>query len=192
MSSQNSLPPSPVDDAALNAGLDQQVRLFLEGRPLIESHIRALTRDSALADDVFQEVWLRFEKATRHGQRILNVTGWCRSTARLVALEAWRDQSRQTPMPDEELSALVNKAYEEQDSREEFWQQHIEALAHCMESLPSKLRDLVTRRYHTGQSVALIAAELGQTLGSVKTTLCRMRASLSDCARKRLQTTVSL
>jgi RNA polymerase sigma-70 factor (ECF subfamily) len=184
MSSTNLRPTATtaVDDAAL----DQQVRSFLEGRPLIEAHIRALTRDRALADDVFQEVWLRFEKATRHGQLILNVTAWCRATARLVALEAWREQSRHRSVPDEELSALVDKAYEEQDGGGGFWQEHSDALAHCLEALPPKLRNLATRRYHTGQSVAQIAAELGQSLGSTKTALCRMRAALSECAHKRL------
>lgn len=176
-------PPSPaIDDAAM----DSQVRQFLEIRPLIESHIRAFTRDFTLAEDVFQEVWVRFERATRQGQLITNVAAWCRSTARFVALEQWRDQSRHRLVPDQELSALVDQAYEEQDDRVDFWQEHNKALAYCLEGLPAKLRDLVTRRYSLGQSVTQIATELGQSLGSTKTALCRLRSALSDCARKRM------
>ena len=80
-------PLTPDDDA-----LDRQVRLFLECRPLIQAHIASMVRDASPAEDVFQEVWLRFERITRHGEVIGNVLGWCRSAVRLVALESWRKQ----------------------------------------------------------------------------------------------------
>ena len=34
--------------------------------------------------------------------------------------------------------------------------------------------------------VADIAAQLGQSTGSLKTALCRLRLALADCVRKRL------
>src|SRR4051812_29224618 len=91
-------PTSPADDAAL----DRQVRPFLESRPLIQAHIAALVRNATLAEDVFQEVWLRFERVTRKGETIAHVPAWCRATARLVALETWRERRREEPLPDEE------------------------------------------------------------------------------------------
>jgi RNA polymerase sigma-70 factor (ECF subfamily) len=179
-------PHSPTnlpDDAAL----DHQVRAFLEGRPLIQAHIRMLVRDAALAEDVFQEVWVRFERVTRHGEIVANVPAWCRATARLVALEGWRKQRREPPTTDAELAALVEQAYEEQDSRADFWSDHSAALTQCLDVLPSRSRDLVTRRYHNGQPIAEMAAQLGQSLGSVKTALCRLRLALAECVRKRIE-----
>ena len=143
-------------------------------------------RDAALAEDVFQEVWLRFERVTRRGEIIVNVPAWCRSAARLVALEAWREQRRQQPLPDEELVALVDQAYEEQDAREEFWRGHAEALGHCIDALPVRSRELLTRRYRHGEAVADIAAQLRQSVGSVKTALCRLRFALAECVRKKI------
>jgi len=174
--------PPPHEDA-----LDHQVRAFLAARPLIQAHINALVRDAALAEDVFQEVWVRFERVTRHGQIVSNVPAWCRAAARLVALEGWRKQRREQPTEDAELAALVEQAYEEEDGRADFWNEHTAALTRCLDALPSRWRDLITRRYRNAQPLAAIAAQLGQSLGSVKTTLCRLRFALAECVRKRLE-----
>jgi len=184
----HSPPPDPAAaEAADEAALDLQVRTFLECRPLIQAHIRALVRDVALAEDVFQEVWLRFERVTRHGEQVNNVPAWCRAAARLVALESWRKQRREQPMVDEALAALVEQAYQEQDARTDFWSTHSAALTLCLEALPARSRDLITRRYRQQQPLADIAVQLGQSLGSVKTALCRLRLALAECVRKRLE-----
>ncbi|MEY5025010.1 MAG: hypothetical protein RLZZ244_538 [Verrucomicrobiota bacterium] len=172
----------PPDDNAL----DRQVRLFLESRALVEAHIMALVRDAALAEDVFQEVWVRFEKATRNGELIANIPAWCRAAARFVALEAWRGQRRTQPTPDQELATLVDRAYEEQDEQVEDWSRHAKVLGECMDALPPRSRELLERRYRQGEPVAVIAARLQQSLGSVKTALCRLRQALSECAHKKL------
>lgn len=183
MTSHSNTTASAPDEAAL----DHQVRAFLECRPLIQAHIRALVRDAALAEDVFQEVWLRFERVTRHGELVANVPAWCRAAARLVALEGWRKQRREQPTTDSELSALVEQSYEEQDARAEFWSDHSAALLQCLDGLPTRSRDLITRRYRNQQPLADIAAQLGQSLGSVKTALCRLRIALAECVRKRIK-----
>ena len=178
--------PLPHPDAPDEAALDRQVRAFLESRAVVQAHIRALVREAALAEDVFQEVWLRFERATRRGEVISHVAAWCRATARLVALECWRQQRREQPMVDDELAALVDQAYAEQDARADFWSDHAAALTHCLDGLPTRSRDLLTRRYRQEQPLTEIAAQLGQSLGSVKTALCRLRAALAECVRQRL------
>ena len=167
--------------------MDHQVRVFLACRPLIQAHIRALVRQAALAEDVFQEVWVRFERVTRHGEIIGNVPAWCRAAARLVALEGWRKQSREQPTPDAELAALVEQAYTEQDDRADFWSDYGSMLAQCLDVLPVRSRDLIACRYHNNQRIADIAAQIGQSLGSVKTALCRLRLALADCVRQRLK-----
>lgn len=163
------------------------MRLFLECRPLIQAHIRMMVRDATLAEDVFQEVWVRFERVTRHGEIVANVPGWCRAAARLVALESWRKQSRERPMVDSELTALVEQAYEEQDGRADFWHDHTAALTQCLDALPVRSRDLIMRRYREDQTIADMAAQLGQSIGSVKTALCRLRLALAECVRKRIE-----
>ena len=154
---------------------------------MIQAHIRGLVRDAALAEDVFQEVWVRLERLTRRGERVANVPAWCRATARLVALESWRKQRREQPTTDAVLATLVEQAYEEQDTQADFWHDQTAALAHCLESLPSRSRELITRRYRHDQPIADIAAQLGQSLGSVKTALCRLRLALAECVRKRIE-----
>jgi RNA polymerase sigma-70 factor, ECF subfamily len=178
-----------TQDSESEKALDSQVRAFLDARLLIQSHIRSLVRDSALAEDVFQEVWVRFERATRRGDLISNVPAWCRAAARLVALEYWRQQRRELPTHDDELSTLIDQAYEEQDGQTEHWQSHQAALSHCIESLPQRSRELITRRYRNEQPLGDIASTLGQSLASVKTALCRLRVALADCVRRRINVT---
>ncbi len=175
--------PTSVNEDALDA----QVRAFLAARTLVQAHIRSLMRDAALAEDVFQEVWLRFEKATRHGEVIENVPAWCRAAARLVALESWRKQSRERPMADPELLDLIDQSHSEQDSHADHWQEHTQALTQCLETLPPLSRDLLARRYRQNQPISDIAEQLGRSTGSLKTALCRLRIALADCVRKRLE-----
>ena len=186
----------PESHAAANspddAAMDHQVRAFLDGRSLIQAHIRSLVRDAALAEDVFQEVWVRFERVTRRGEIVVNVPAWCRATARLVALEGWRKERREQPTPDAELAALVEQAYTEQDERAGFWSDYGSALARCLDALPARSRDLIARRYHDNQPITDVAAQIGQSLGSVKTALCRLRLALADCVRKRLKLNLHL
>jgi RNA polymerase sigma-70 factor (ECF subfamily) len=179
--------PIPFPISPDDAALDHQVRAFLECRSLIQAHIRMLVRDAALAEDVFQEVWVRFERVTRHGEIVANVPAWCRAAARLVALESWRKQSRERPMVDSELTSLVEQAYEEQDARADFWHDHSAALTQCLDALPPRSRDLITRRYHQDQPITTLAVQLGQSVGSVKTALCRLRLALAECVRKRIE-----
>jgi RNA polymerase sigma-70 factor (ECF subfamily) len=177
--------PSPT--AVNEDALDAQVRAFLAARTLVQAHIRSLVRDASLAEDVFQEVWLRFEKTTRHGEQIANVPAWCRATARLVALESWRKQAREQPMADPELLELIDQSHAEQESHADHWQEHSLALTQCLDALPPRSRDLISRRYRQNMPVAELAALLGQSAGSVKTALCRLRLALADCVRKRLE-----
>jgi RNA polymerase sigma-70 factor, ECF subfamily len=175
-------PTANHDDA-----LDAQVRAFLAARPLVQSHIRALVHDNALAEDVFQELWLRFEKATRRGELIAQVPAWCRSAARLIALEAWRKQGRELATEDDALASLIDQAHAEQDDRLDHWADHSTALARCLDQLPPRSRDLITRRYQQDQPIAEIATQLGQSTGSLKTALCRLRVALADCVKKRIE-----
>lgn len=161
--------------------------MFLDCRPVIQAHIRALVRDGALAQDIFQEVWVRFERVTRHGEIVTNVPAWCRVTARLVALEGWRKQSRERPMVDSDLISLVEQAYEEQDARADFWHDHTVALTKCLDALPPRSRDLISQRYQQEQPITEMAARLGQSVSSVKTALCRLRLALAECIRKRIE-----
>jgi RNA polymerase sigma-70 factor (ECF subfamily) len=177
---------APCPTAVNEDALDAQVRTFLAARTLVQAHIRSLVRDASLAEDVFQDVWLRFEKTTRHGEVIANVPAWCRATARFVALESWRKQAREQPMADPELLELIDQSHAEQEAHSDHWHEHSQALNQCINALPPRSRDLISLRYRQNMPVADIAAQLGQSSGSLKTALCRLRLALADCVRKRL------
>ncbi len=65
-------------------------------------------------------------------------------------------------------------------------ERRLEALAHCMERLPGKRRDVLDRRYLKGESVEQIAIELRKPPNVVAASLYRIRKTLLECIEIRL------
>jgi RNA polymerase sigma-70 factor (ECF subfamily) len=61
-----------------------------------------------------------------------------------------------------------------------------QALRGCLRDLPDEQRELILRRYHPGESVQRMAAELERTVGVVSQTLYRIRLALLNCIRGKL------
>lgn len=69
--------------------------------------------------------------------------------------------------------------------REELDERH-EALAHCLQKLPSRDRDLVLTRYEPGSGVPEAAKRSGRSLEAAYKALARIRKLLFDCVSHRL------
>ncbi len=61
------------------------------------------------------------------------------------------------------------------------------ALAECLQRLPNHQRQLVQRRYASGESVQDIASSQSRSANVVAVTLFRVRQLLADCIRTTLQ-----
>jgi len=60
------------------------------------------------------------------------------------------------------------------------------ALRLCLARLPKAQRQMLSRRYNQGMSVAQIAGELSRPVGSVRQALYRIRGALQACIDRRL------
>jgi DNA-directed RNA polymerase specialized sigma24 family protein len=65
---------------------------FLAKRHQLMSFIQGLLRDSATAEDVFQEVWLKLAASMEKGTEIQDQARWCRKVAKNLILQHWREQ----------------------------------------------------------------------------------------------------
>jgi RNA polymerase sigma-70 factor (ECF subfamily) len=160
---------------------------FVADRHRLMAFIRGLVRDSHVAEDIFQEVWVRLADAMQGDVDIENTPAWCRGVARNLILHHWRDTKRAKVIADSELLDIVERSFVEQDARCEYWHEREKALRDCLDELPEKSRRVLSLKYDSGLSAAAVAERLHKTAAAVMMLLSRLRRSLTECARKKLE-----
>ena len=161
---------------------------FVARRHELFSFIYALVRNVHDAEDIFQEVWLRFSSARERGIRIEKPAQWSRGTARNLILHHWRNERNAKVLANSELLDLVELAFAEHDHEEaQLWQARREALAVCVQGLPDKAKRLLLLRYGRGEPIVKVAEIVRRSQGSVMMALSRARRVLQLCVEARLK-----
>ena len=161
---------------------------FLSDRYRLMAFIRAMVRDNHVAEDIFQEVWLRLDDTLRREIEIVNTASFCRGVAKNLILHHWRDQKRNQTGADPELLNLVQVAFEEQDAAQEYWRARENALRDCIQKLPEHSIEVLSLKYNSGLPIAKVAARLNKTITAVTKLLSRLRQKLRDCVAESLET----
>src|SRR5262249_48677549 len=139
------------------------------------------------AEDIFQEVWLRFFGALERGVEIQEPERWCRGTAKNLILHHWRDRKNTRVIVDSDLFDLVELAFVEHDTDVQASQARQKALIECIQMLPEKSKRLLRFRYDEGQSMESVAQLLHQSAASVMMALSRIRGLLRQCVQGKLK-----
>ncbi len=160
---------------------------FLANRHGLFGFIYGFIRNTHDAEDIVQEVWMRFSSALERGVNIHEPARWCRGAAKNLILHYWRDHKNAKVIADQDLFELVELAFFENDSAQEIWQTRQRALAECIGQLPDKSKRLVSLRYDAGHSMAKMAELLNQSAESIMMALSRIRRSLRECAEAKLK-----
>ena len=130
--------PTPTEEVQL---------LFVRNENAIRAFIRALQPSLSDADDVLQETFLTVSRKASSFEIGTNFTAWACGIARLKVLENFRQTKRANVLSEKAIIALT----EDVPSPESFKERE-QALEKCIAKLPSKLRDLLWRRYSRRQS----------------------------------------
>ncbi len=158
---------------------------FVAGRHGLFAYIYGLARNPHDAEDIFQEVWVRFSRALAEGVEVQDQAKWCRGAARNLLLHHWRERRRDALAADEELLDLVGRAFEEQ--KQEYWRARQEALSECIRELPERSRHLLRLKYEQGLKAGQVAGQLRQSAAAVLMALSRLRQALRDCVQRKLK-----
>jgi DNA-directed RNA polymerase specialized sigma24 family protein len=142
---------------------------FLQHRHALMGFITGLLRDSDVAEDIFQEVWVRLASAVEKGIVIEDQARWCRGTARNLVLHHWRDQRNEKVIANSSLLEKIELAFEEDDRAASNW-------------------SMLTLRYEGSNSVESVASILNKTSTSIMKALSRIRQGLFSCVERRLKT----
>jgi RNA polymerase sigma-70 factor, ECF subfamily len=164
------------------------VRKLLENRDLLLGFIYALTRDYAVAEEVFQETSLAILEESQKLTKVENFPAWSREIARRRVAEYYRKTSRRQGL--EQLSGsmaeIIAQAFVENELTSDVQQTRMKYLLECLERLAGRSRDIVVRFYQRRESLKDIAAALKWQPDSVKVSLSRTRKSLADCIETKM------
>jgi RNA polymerase sigma-70 factor (ECF subfamily) len=160
---------------------------FLKQRYMLMAFIRGMLRDEDTAEDIFQEVWLQLAAAYEKGTEVKDLAKWSRGVARNLMLKHWRKTRTSKVTADSEMLDLVAVSFEEQDGNKEYWDVRRKAMRGCIEDLPEKSRKLLNLRYDKNNPIAKVAEKLDKTASSIMMTLSRLRKSIGQCAKRKIE-----
>jgi RNA polymerase sigma-70 factor (ECF subfamily) len=164
------------------------VRSLLEHRDLLLGYLCALTRDHAIAEEVFQETSLVILEEAKKVPRIANFPAWAREIARRRAAAYFRNANRREGV--EQLSGamteIIEQAFNENEMSPSDQQRRMTFLLECIERLAGRSREVVTRFYRDHQNIKAIASALDWQADSVKVALSRARKALADCIHTKM------
>jgi len=135
-----------------------------------------LTGRRELAEDLFQETWVRVLERGRQYDGRRDFTGWLFAIARNLFI----DQQRRGRAPSEDSAELDTAAAAGQPSALELAMQHEQSaqILAGMKRLSAEYREALSLRFQEGMSLEEIAGVTGAPLGTVKSRIYRGLSAL--------------
>jgi RNA polymerase sigma-70 factor (ECF subfamily) len=124
------------------------------------------------AEDAVQEALVRAWMRSERGERVESLPAWVAAVALNQTRSGWRralaERRARRRLPERPPSAVAATTEEHVD------------VARALEALPRRQREVAVLRYLLEMSTAEVAATLGITQGTVKSSLARARAHLVE------------
>jgi len=163
----------------------QLVALLTQHQRRIFAYIYTLVPNRTDAEDILQETSLIICEKFSDFEPGTDFVAWACQIAYWRVRYARQKFARSKVIFQQEIvDALAQTAFE---MKAEMDDRHV-ALAHCLEKLPTRDRDLVLTRYEPGSGVPEAASRSGRTLEAAYKALARIRKLLLDCVSNQLAT----
>ncbi|MCP5538291.1 MAG: sigma-70 family RNA polymerase sigma factor [Akkermansiaceae bacterium] len=164
---------------------DEVVTQIATHQAEILAYIHSLLPGNASVDDVLQRTNLVLWKKRALFKRNTNFRAWAFSIARWEVRAFLKESKRKSWLViDEDLARQITETMV--DTAEDNPMHDLRpALEYCMEKLKPDERELITHRYYTDAPLKEYAASSGRPLGSIRVSLCRIRATLKRCIEAR-------
>lgn len=132
-----------------------------------------LTGQRELAEDLFQETWVRVLERGRQYDGRRDFTAWLFTVARNLAIDHMRrrrpEGEEQADIPQQGVPSAFDLAARMEQS---------ERIAAGMQHLPAEYREALALRFQEGMSLEEIASVTGAPLGTVKSRIYRGLSAL--------------
>lgn len=170
--------------------VEQSAAAFMAERHRLMAFVAGLVRDPHVAEDVFQEVWIKLTSELSRGTVIRDLGKWSRQTAKHIILRYWRDRASSKVVVSSELLDFMENlelACAEQTPGDD-WIARQQALIDCVRTLPAFSRKLLRLRYEEGVPIKEAATRHALSFDAVTKALYRLRRGLAACVERRLRT----
>lgn len=161
------------------------LRLFLQNQRRLYAYILTLLPNRADADDVLQEtslvMWDKFDPAAPPTEFL----AWGRRVAYHKVLDFYKKTNRLRARLSRVFLERIGRVADEQAEALQLDDRR-EALAACIEKLPPRDRDLLTRRFADGATTQSTSQQLGRSVDAVYKALAKLREALFRCVEKTL------
>ncbi len=156
----------------------------IQAQGRIHAYILSLVLNKSLASELLQRTNLVLLQKEAEFQPGTNFGAWACTIAYYEVLSERRNKSRDRHVfSDGTLSLLAAMNGPQDDDDDE----RMQALDACLELLSSEHRDLVMARYRPNGSVTQLAQTLNKTPAAISASLYRIRTTLMECVRRKLQ-----
>ena len=158
-------------------------------RGLMREHLQllgvlhAIVRDSALAEDLFQELVILAMQKHEQIDDAAHLLNWARRAARLEGLKALRERGRTRTALPEGILDLLEPVWQKSESTDHV--QELEQLRNCMDQLSPKAQEILKLKYFESTDGERIAQVLHVKVHSVYVSLSRIHKTLADCLAKK-------
>ena len=161
---------------------------LLSFRSELLGFIRAILRNTADAEDLFQETCRIILEKAATSPPIVDFRAWAKEIARRQVLQHYRTlRTRKTStVPSEEMAELVSDVYLKHSPPAERLAEESAALRACLDEMPEKQRQLIRLRFLAGQGYDTIARAIQGSEAAIRRMVARTRILLTECVRQKL------
>lgn len=146
----------------------------------------ALVMDHDQANDVVQETNVRLCREADQYPTIENFTAWaCRVAYFEVLTNRKRRQRDRLVFDDDLLTLLASETETPRFAQDVTLRQRL--LDRCLAELSESQRQLILKRYASEEAIHMLADELGRPVASVQQSLYRIRRTLLECVRRKME-----
>lgn len=162
-----------MSNATLQAPVEDLGSTFMRLRNGLRAYLRRQVRDSTVAEDLLQEVFVKALASLRSERPPLNLTGWLYTVARTTVIDHYRSgrlghEPLSDNMPDVEC----------EDER--LHQELATCLRPLAERLPPIYRDALLATDFQGEKMRTLAEKRNLSVAAIKSRTSRARAMLRD------------
>ena len=149
-------------------------QLYRRHRGALYRFVLRSIRERAVAEELYQEIWMRVIEARRRYQPQAKFTAWLYTVAHNRLVDHWRKKGLQVVALDSEEEFSASPGYEPHKVLEA--KQSLARFARALEALPPAQREAFLLHEEAGMDVAEIASATGANQEAAKS---RLRYALS-------------
>jgi RNA polymerase sigma-70 factor (ECF subfamily) len=154
------------------------LRLYQRYEARLLYFLRRLTGSPEVAEDAFQETWLKVHRGLRRLDRPEAFRSWLYRIGRNAAIDALRQRGRELPLDDPRAAATIADRATE-DAEDDALDAIDAAAVHAgLDRIPAIHREALTLRFLEGLSYEEIAGIVGAPTGTVRSRIHHGRRAL--------------